>query len=549
MTFLAGPDEKRTVVARTYDIRLLLADREPNTTSQGLTQALQRFPQLVYLDLSYTTSARDRMVLSALSLLEHLRVLKLQGIGLKDKDIEFLGNAVGLRTRLLDLRNNYLTDAAVRSLLRLSFLPPDSSSTERDTMFLGSPDLDERFRDLLSRPSPSNCWIEDLPHTGITHLYIADNYLTIDGAANLLASKRLHALDIATIPAGRLSQGADALPSHRDRPGAEKLIPFMGLCAKENLTWLRAHHSVITADAPLKDMQRANPIFDTSGISAFEGSTVEENIPWFAIYEDERTLPPKYTSPATAQDSQDHRIQEILAKRPGKDIFPRRDGRNGRLPYLHPSNIPHLESLILTDVPSHIHANCGLLPNLIRFITACSNEALLAALHAETDYSLPPGQARKKAEQQRARSLFALRRLILEITPVPTSNEGDRLTAWKSENAHTGYSSTGDRDSENLWTAAADDFSFFGETDDHDDKIVLTPDDEDSVGSRTPNTGPMVDVVGELSAFRRGKKTEYEQLMREAAVSPSMSVKSASEQAMAMFVEGYWKGEVKLVRK
>lgn len=550
MTLLAGPDEKQTdTTTPTYDIRLLLADREPNTTSQGLAQALQRFPRLVYLDLSYTSSARDRIVLSTLTHLEHLQVLKLQGVGLKDKDVEYLGKAVGIRTRLLDLRDNHLTDAAVQSLLRLSFLSPDGSSIERDTESLGSPHLDGRFRNLLSRPWSANAWIEGLPHTGITHLYIADNYLTIDGAANLLSSNTLHVLDVTTIRSALMSQETSVVPSHCDRRGAEKLIPFIGLYAKENLTWLRVDHAVVTADAPLKDMQRPNPVFDTSGISVFEGSPIEENIPWFAIYEDERALPPKYTSPATAQGSQDQKIYELLAKRPGKVVFPRRDGKDGRLPYLHPSNIPHLESLTLTDVPSHVRANSPLLANLIRFITACSNEALLATLQAGTDYSLPPGQARKKAERQRACSLFALRHLVLEITPVFTPNESARLTAWKSENAHTGYSSTGDRDSENLWTAAADDFSFFGDSDNSDGRIVLTADDEDSVGSRTPTTGAMVDVVAELSAFRRRKKTEYERHVREIAAPLSGSVTSASGEAMAMFMEGHWKGEIKVVRK
>lgn len=201
-----------TAVSNAYSIRLLLADREPNTTSQGLAEALLRFPELVYLDLSYTTPARDRMVLSSLSQLEHLQVLKLRGIGLKDNDAEFLANAVGLRVRFLDLRGNMLTDMAVRSLLQASFLTPGDAVTDpsgdgtntgafnsfprltpslSNSRWLSSSTLDEQFIKVLTQPLSGRSWVEGLSHSGITHLYIADNQITVEGAASLLASTRL----------------------------------------------------------------------------------------------------------------------------------------------------------------------------------------------------------------------------------------------------------------------------------------------------------------------------------------------------------------------
>ena len=112
-----------------YNIRLLLAEREPNTTSASLAQTLLLFPVLTYLDLSYTTPARDRNVLSTLAQMPFLRVLKLRGIGLKDNDAEFLADAIGQRVRCLDLRDNMLTDIAICSLLQKSFLPTSESKT------------------------------------------------------------------------------------------------------------------------------------------------------------------------------------------------------------------------------------------------------------------------------------------------------------------------------------------------------------------------------------------------------------------------------------
>lgn len=730
------------ISTRTYNLRLLLAKREPNTTSLGLSEALMRFSELIYLDLSYTRPARDRGVLSTLSQLEHLQVLKLRGIGLNDSDAQFLGNAVGIRVRFMDLRNNMLTDMAVRSLLQASFLLPDNFLTGQEARrdipaspnavsrtalsssradFFKRPDLDEQFIKVLSRPLMDRAWIDDLPHVGITHLYIADNQLTVEGVASLLASTRLHVLDVGTVDTvSSLPVDTGAItpddPECRYFPGAEKLIPIIGSSAKDNLTYIRVHHALVTADAPLKDLvspavllpelpnensydelglnraaeldatdevhelpAEVEPIFELADTSispppANGSAPIEESLPRLAINDDGRVpgpkrgpafapevvspddaqhgghvqnargsrsqlarehslstifdptsdghsefsdLIPQCNSPVSTEDPRSHKIQELLAKRPKNQTLPRRDGRDSSFPYLHPSNIPHLETFVLTDVPSHVPLDSPILENLIRFITACSNEALLATLQAGTDYSLPPGQSRLRAEQQRARSLFALRRLVLEVTPV--SPNGPRLTSWKPVRSQNGVSSTGDRDLENMWSAAMDDFSFFGEAEcgipDNDpgkyfpmavlnEKVSLMPEDDDSILSGTPPVDgtfpslrprhlsrsgqnsvasasvhdrsplqvevPQVDVVAELSAFRRRKKAEYESLVRRRrdtassllsaspsfrSSSPATSVSNSTLSAtpapalrLPHYVEGHWNGEVKVVR-
>ncbi|EIT73227.1 hypothetical protein F9C07_2225233 [Aspergillus flavus] len=737
-------DQVNEAVSHSYNVRLLLADHEPNTTSQGLAEALLRFQELIYLDLSYTTPARDCSVLSALSQLEHLQVLKLRGIGLRDSDAEFLANAIGLRVRYLDLRDNRLTDMAVRSLLQASFLSPGNpavshpiapgpfapaTSLSTNSKWLSCPTIDEQFMKALTQPLTGRSWVEGVPHVGITHLYIADNRITVEGVASLIASYRLHALDVGTVDTAESIRDTRMISSYhkdpRKLPGAEKLIPILGSAAKENLTYLRAHHAVCTADAPWKDpvsadvfvaelpaesedqtheLDAANvihelpaeeaPIFELAGSpvpeewrTGFQRSRDDTQAP---IREDEPlpirrrgsvfapevvetphirtdgdatpiTVSPLHTaqaqegliptewefnensevsgtiprcaSPVMMDDPKAQKIQELVSKRPKNYILPRKDNKENNFPYLHPSFVPHLETLVLTDVPSHVPANSPILRSLIRFITACSNEALLATLQAGSDYSLPPGRARARAEQERSRSLFALRRLVLEVTPVEKTTA--RLTAWESTSYQQGApkSSTGDRDLEKLWTAAADDFSFFGEDEcgvpNHDpgryfpmaalnEKVTLIPEDDDSDNSEnsTPvtsvrtllrpdapsygshsrpsfiNSGPArnddgvvspqaeapkVDLVAELAAFRRSKKAEYEDLLRRdrkrrstigttsSLLSPSGSLSSfgplspspslstlaavsAPQMAMSHYVEGYWKGEVKIVR-
>ncbi|KXG45211.1 uncharacterized protein PGRI_041240 [Penicillium griseofulvum] len=705
--------------ASQYNIRLLLAEREPNTTSASLAETLFLFPALTYLDLSYTTPARDRNVLSTLAQMPFLRVLKLRGIGLKDNDAEFLANAIGRRVRCLDLRDNRLTDIAIHSLLQASFLPPNGTEIQRnprqataspdpfshfainesDSDFFKRPDLDEQFVKLLAQPVLYHPWVEDLPHTGITHLYIAGNQISVEAVASLLLSTRLHALDFGNIKTPDKAHQTHHYGKEKYL-GAENLVPMLGKVAGDNLIYFRGHHAVLTGQPPAKDSvsntellpelsgqetpreveqfeldgsrqvyelpEDVRPVFelaDTSTTDPISPSSAtkqlktsqpltaceDEHAPavrrgpafapevvqpipvhssanggmifgasktntWGTDQTDSNTLPSiamssdydtlttdfslqatlQCSSPISSSDPLAQIVQELLAKRPHNQSLPLRGGKDSWFPYLHPSHIPHMETLVLTDVPSHVTPNSSILSALTRFITACSNEALLATLQAGSDYSLPPGQARMQAEQQRSRSLFGLRRLVLEITPVDTS----KLTSWKTGNQYnsTGYSSTGDRDSENLWSAAANDFSFFGEEEcgvpENDpgkyfpmaalnEKVSLIPEDDSLHSSDSPQFGrhlpqsaktrgppvtakdrkqqcqvPMIDLVAELAAFRRAKKAEYEQVVRRekgrrsttGTGTSGLLMPSSPHIFLSRYVEGHWKGEVKIVR-
>ncbi|KAL3463182.1 hypothetical protein BJX64DRAFT_129555 [Aspergillus heterothallicus] len=657
--------------SRTYNIRLLVAEREPNTTSQGIAETLLRFPELIYLDLSYTTSTKDQTVLSALSQLERLQVLKLRGIGLKDIDAEFLANAIGHRVRYLDVRDNKFTDTAIRSLHRVCFfapthvvpgqgplsrtLPTSASSNQFSQhlpikKLLSSPTVDEEFRRALTIPLTGRSWVEDLPNVGITHLYIAGNQITVDGVARLLATAQLHVLDVGTVDMNAHDSPGAGLNSlgHQIYPGAEKLIPILGMFAKDKLTYFRAHHSVCTSTAPDERSQPSdnllpelptetklegfseldtasteihelpadtNPVFELPGSvplpqpRQLDKADCQDNtrpllnprrgsIYAPEVLSDGNVLSPEgrelnhleplnahssspiqlCSSPLSFEVPRPRKIQELLAKRP-KAQQPRRDGRESYITHLHPFHVPNLEVLVLTDVPSHVAADSPILESLIDFITACSNEALLATLQAGSDYSLPPGQDRARAEQERAKSIFALRRLVLEITPVTNARLPLNPTAWKSVGSQLGHqrSTTGDWDLERLWSAASDDFSFFGETECGipeyaqaqarpfpmtalNETVTLTPDSDRGIielaaslpnklsleskkrlsassnyqtrtNSRlfTPKPPPVVDLVAELASFRRRKKSQYEQAVRHNYQQRSMNESPSSQ--------------------
>lgn len=651
---------------RSYDnVRLLIADGEPNTTSVGLATVLSRLPRLMYLDLSYTSPARDPTVLSTLAGLQDLQILKLRGINLKDSHVEFLANAIGYRLRVLDLRKNMLTDMAVRSLMEACFLPRElirrnvQSRSSLVTDILRRPDLDEEFLRLLTRPMTGRSVLENLSDDGITHLYISENRLTVEGVASLLASGNLHLLDAGTVDTAeslRHGQQSPWSPGERAEgnelfPGAEKFVPILGTYAKRNIVYLRVHHSVVTKDAPPKDYSLPDELLpELPGDEQLDArrmpSELDPNaeireapgdIPVYELedtsipremartapciqarskqYQDEPLPPrrgsvfaPEWLDPSDpSSDNQPksndtsetsasrvsttvtraRRIQELLSRRPANKVLPTKRG-DASFPYLHPSHIPHVETLILTDVPSHVPPGSPIVSSLIRFIKACSDESQLATLQAKADYSLSPGRARIVAEKRHAKSLFALRQLILEITPTRRS-EGSS-SSWRPQRRDPSEfrSSTGDADLEQLWSAATDDFSFFGNeecgvpdlTVDEAEKrrsglaelegSIPSPGSQRTSGSMSRSSSSRegnsdqaneVDLVATIAAFRQEKKAEYNALVaaeraaRNAATashngSPPSPLQTSypSESALPPHVDGHWKGEVKVVR-
>ena len=269
-------------VSLSFSLRLLNAAYCQNTTSSGLVEALNHFPNLAFLDLSSTLAARDRIVLATLRNLPLIQVLKLRNIHLKDEDIEILADSIGIRVRSLDVQGNHLTDHSVRTLLSKCFQVDDQSNglsgdrpnpssnlaLEDWPAGFARPDpavldefkdetYDERFIRRLTTGIVSRLPYEDLPHSGITHLHIADNNLTVEGVAALVMSKKLYVLDAGTVNTGNTvknprSEASSINAPYIRFPGAEKLTPVLAKCA-EKMTSLRLHHAVVTEHAPPKD--------------------------------------------------------------------------------------------------------------------------------------------------------------------------------------------------------------------------------------------------------------------------------------------------------
>ncbi|KAI7242140.1 hypothetical protein KC330_g184 [Hortaea werneckii] len=216
---------------------------------------------------------------------------------------------------------------------------------------------------------------------------------------------------------------------------------------------------------------------------------------------------------------------------------------------LHPAMLPHLQTLILTDVPAYSTTKEAP-ERLIRFVKQCADEMQLANAQAKLDYSLPPGRkGHLSAIKHAAHKNFALRRIVLEIAPEEkpkTSNGGSR---WRNVKNPMNE----DRDVEALWSAAEADFSFFGEGEQATYPYLeygrfadgLGSDQKEisvSCGSHPPQPqqqshvepDPKVDVISMLSTFRKDRKMAHQQKI-------DMGVHDSD-------TEGYWDGLMQVVR-
>ncbi|KAI6908085.1 hypothetical protein KC327_g14010 [Hortaea werneckii] len=216
---------------------------------------------------------------------------------------------------------------------------------------------------------------------------------------------------------------------------------------------------------------------------------------------------------------------------------------------LHPAMLPHLQTLILTDVPAY-SANKEAPERLIRFVKQCAEEMQLANAHARLDYSLPPGRkGHLSAIKHAAHKNFALKRIVLEIAPEEKPKTSTGTSRWRNVKQPMNE----DRDVEALWSAAETDFSFFGEGEQATYPYLeygrfadgLGSDQKEisvSGGSHPPQPqqqahvepDPKVDVVSMLSTFRKDRKMAHQRKL-------DMGVHDSD-------TEGYWDGLMQVVR-
>ena len=213
----------------------------------------------------------------------------------------------------------------------------------------------------------------------------------------------------------------------------------------------------------------------------------------------------------------------------------------------HPGMLPRVHTLVLTDVPTTTTSS-EMINRLIQFIKDASEEAYIAKQRAKHTYVLPPGRSRTLAEQEYARSLFALRRIVLEMAP-PRAAPKKKSTSWR---AYPSKSSTEDADSEAFWEAATYDFSFF---DDEEcglpsvepgrtlplaamSGLELAPQSsaaELRIEKVHVSSNIGIDVIQAIGNFRKERKAAHINLAQLGQIDPE--------------VEGYWPGDITIIRK
>lgn len=653
------------VTSQSFSPRLLIAAQCHNATSSGLAEALLHLPNLVFLDLSNTTAARDKQVLANLRCMSNLQVLKLRQVNLRDQDVEILADAVKVCIRSLDVRGNLLTDGSITTLRRLCFIAPgvnDGLTGSRISFMTGAgledwpsgiarndPDLlddfrhealDEHFMKQLARSNVGRLPSEDLPRSGITHLYISDNRLTAEGLLELIESKRLFVLDAGAVDMGK----ALKRPQPPSLPGLEGPMYLAGLnmithaietCCFQNLTSLRIHHAVVTrktlfsgksssslpppfsyelgAEDARYELDAAQPVFELAvdqpearhelpgdsvhlvvgpAVGQKPSLSAQENMPSprgggaFApevveeVDSDEQLFPvltPTGLGPMAQAvngvgsedegllspvESQSMGINggtvELRVSLIGKQRQQLRSHQPGKLYSLSPGMLPELRTLTLTDVPCNDPEH-HVVDALIEFIADCASETDLAELEAsliQPDKATDSSRRRDSVHfRNGGRHIFALSRIVLEMAPPASSLEpasNPFRTVQASRLPYRTKSSTEDADSEALWSAQVNDFSFFGDEEEcglpatepglrvplsmiSEEKMTVGTEGTGSDGrpsARKPkklDLGP--DVVQELARFRKLRKEAYGEAVKRGERT----------------VEGYWPGEVKIV--
>nr|POE51132.1 hypothetical protein CFP56_70509 [Quercus suber] len=631
-----------------FSLRFLDCSRCLNVTAHGLAQALERFKSLLYLDLSFTYPAKQPEVLTALRRLGGLQVLKLRNTGLTDDALFTLAEAVGLVVRSLDIRNNLISDRGVRGLLDRCFVPNGSGSGGSDVISTGarSPallphlgskmleiyqgeDFEGYLRNAYTGGFVSRLAFEDSPRLGLTHLYIAGNNLTVDGAGSLIQTGRLHVLDLDSVGCDptslKANAGLDPAQSSMSLPGAEKLVPILAKHAAGSLSFMRIVHDVVTrdvmslhhdevglgrvelADTSLpelsKHVARPGGIFvppEAFALSAAQTprtelkgdpthsfvSSTTIHTPATALESEENPTSARGGSALTPEalpieaehndlanpysllnnsqcNTSSYSVTEPPPAPEGPPIissihsfngFPFiRSDRHARLfkhtsgsRSLHPAMLPHLKSIVLTNVPSYSQDRM-VTDRLIEFIKQCAEESFSAKRQARLDYSIPPGRKGNIAAlKHSATRIFALERLVLELESEELTRQTDKTSPWQ----HLAMRSmTEDRDSEALWSAAETDFSFFDEGEDgrmpdHPEPSSFprssTEEQVFSSSSALPSglpssLAPKFDTVALLSKFRHERKLAHQQQLAAGAIDAE--------------TEGYWEGLVQVVRR
>lgn len=676
-------EQERENPSPIYGLRLIVAAQCPNTTSLSLSEALGRLPNVVFLDFSRTTAVRDPTVLAKLGLMPSLQVLKLREIGLKDEDLETTARAVGLRIRSLDVRGNLLTDRSAKILRRWCLKESSEDDGLQETLTqptfgiilddwpsgIARPDLqllddfrsdalDEHFIKYLATATVTRLPSEDLPNSGITHLYISNNYLTIDGLIELMVSKRLFVLDAGNLC--RLQRPRSSISSVLGESDAyEKLIPLLEKCCSSNLTSLRLHHDIVVKNAceesdppPVAfEMSSQDARAELSGRETTHELGVSANEPRYELYGDSTqvvitpavgeapalTAAESVTTPnrgpafapevmetnevddapvltatgliysaqavngvnalqtSTALDTGIGELTSLIENPDLRVTLIEQQEREfdqalrNKPHSLLPAMLPRLRTLTLTDVPCRDFTH-DVVDSLIRFISYCAKEAEFASLHVNALQAREGGYNAQSPISQvpvATRDYFALSRIVLEMGPPDSSNltiQSPSIARATSARRYRTKSSTEDADSEALWSAQENDFSFFDDDEEEcglpaqegpqswhmlhpailsEKHVVVAPsptslqDPETERATQQPQPQPKSPIPGELYKPKQKRKLMTATMIDSALDVVQEIAKFRRERKLAYeeglkhgkrFVDGHWSGKVKVAR-
>ena len=633
-------------------LKLLIAVQCKNMTATGLAGALTHLSSLAYIDLSGNGSARDAAVLSRLNDMSGLHILRLRNCQLRDSDIEVLGKSIGTRVRSLDLRGNYLTDASIRILLQYCFHSRGTRSracsgvevedsadwpvgiARPDVKILDefrSEALNQRFVRRLTTGLVNRLPSQDLRQSGVTHLYVAHNHLSVGGVSSLVQNARLYVLDVGSFEIPKVLSKPRAMSSSSPPtsggyrvalPGAEKLTPILEDFGGD-LRYLRSHHALVTQKAAPKQEHATRQSIELNGDTMrnelesiqlvperpFDEPAPRYELPGNAIQLVSSPAIGEEPSPHAAEEtpmarrgslfapevveqpSEEHHTESILsattlgsmaqttshldlngsqenvisgldgttgpdtnanlhAAQVEKQFRDLRSHQNSRPHGLLAGMLPQLRTLVLTGVPCF--DSVGIVDSLVNFIHSCALEAEIGRLRSLNEMN----NSRLLNDRHVSYNKCSLQRLVLEMGPPDSTSavpglDSPRAPQTLSSDFRT-RSSTEDPDSEALWSAQENDFSFFDDDEEcglpskkeapqfplctSPEKISMPTNASESEAlpalqiPRSTRSG--VDVVQELAKFRQERKAAY----------------SNARTLGQTYVEGYWPGEIKIVR-
>jgi hypothetical protein len=480
---------------------------------------------LLYLDISWTKQKPEDLLILAMP--PQLKILKMQGLSLRTRDISGLLYKLKLRLFSLDFAYNDLADEVIPLLLANNFLPSleeqpntlpriDGDQSihpgryledapayreradpleEQETamaegrIHLRADNVDGVFSHLLENEHMKFIrgphWLPPagdsiMQQTGLTHLYLSNNRLTSYALEVLLSgTNRLQLLDFGSAEQPRHQVGSKykSVLAYNQADTLKLLKPSIS----QRLESLRVHHSVVT---------------QTPTLFAIGEFYLSEERAVFLAEEEFATKNVLFSPPS--------------------DFLPELN--------------PRIKSLTLTHVP---RKSLGLvIDRLVKLISLAAMQEVIIA-------GASPADPRRGAQM-----LPGLRYLCLEFAP----------PAKVLKPSKDGPSVSGDVDADTFMAESGKDFSFFDETQSPQSAtkdFSFFDDDErplertSSISSETASKKMKIenlelhDVKEAIMAYRQSTKEAYE--------AERERLSSAGELALPGPPHYYWTGQLELV--